>query len=354
MIPQAAFKFICNHCCPSPALFTEPNRLTLNKLESESESESESKILKRAVSEPFGSIGNLRTGHQEKLYPSRGIVYTAQASNSFTCRYQKDIKNTLWGRSGWSCSTCVTRNACREHCGRTTQKWLLFDKSTRNLARSLSLIEKINKWRLFMSSATCYGAPAGKFARLLAESPSPGMGHSVLPETWWSNPHMAEGKTFSALSRAGGRTELWVIFLVLAVVILLISGLGTLLLLVLSDGTPRTANRAKRKEEPRSIQTDSSVMMRRRGALSVHEELDLLEEWMCGSIQQVSVFVRQICLPMHGIDCLYIFFCAFGSSATATCNIIEKFQRFSTASDTNLLLNRVRALFHLFFKSQWY
>jgi hypothetical protein len=31
-----------NHCCPSPVLFTEPNRLTLNKPESESKSESES------------------------------------------------------------------------------------------------------------------------------------------------------------------------------------------------------------------------------------------------------------------------------------------------------------------------
>jgi hypothetical protein len=40
VIPQAAFN--CNHCCLSPALFIEPNRLTLNKLESESESESES------------------------------------------------------------------------------------------------------------------------------------------------------------------------------------------------------------------------------------------------------------------------------------------------------------------------
>jgi hypothetical protein len=37
VIPQAAFN--CNHCCPSPALFIEPNRLTLSKLESESESE---------------------------------------------------------------------------------------------------------------------------------------------------------------------------------------------------------------------------------------------------------------------------------------------------------------------------
>jgi hypothetical protein len=40
VIPQAAFN--CNHCCPSPALFIEPNRLTLSKLESESESESDS------------------------------------------------------------------------------------------------------------------------------------------------------------------------------------------------------------------------------------------------------------------------------------------------------------------------
>jgi hypothetical protein len=38
LIPQAAFN--CNHCCPSPALFIEPNRLTLNKPESESEAES--------------------------------------------------------------------------------------------------------------------------------------------------------------------------------------------------------------------------------------------------------------------------------------------------------------------------
>ena len=33
-------QFIRDHCCPSPAFFNEPNRLTLNKPESESESES--------------------------------------------------------------------------------------------------------------------------------------------------------------------------------------------------------------------------------------------------------------------------------------------------------------------------
>jgi hypothetical protein len=142
-----------------------------------------------------------------------------------------------------------------------------------------------------MASATCYGAPAAKFARIVAERPSTGMSQIVLPETWLSNPYMAEGKSsFQAMSRAGGRTELWGIFFALAIVLLLISCLGTFLLLVLSEGTPRSRGRSRRREVEKTIQRESVMSRRRRGSLSVIEELDLLEEWMCGSIQHVSSY----------------------------------------------------------------
>jgi hypothetical protein len=55
--------YLSGHCCPSPALFSEPNRLTSNQTESESESESQRPITRRSMLRCSHTCSLLRRTH---------------------------------------------------------------------------------------------------------------------------------------------------------------------------------------------------------------------------------------------------------------------------------------------------